>query len=202
MIRHGGLSRTRPRAASVLLVLLVCAWTGAEASDQRRSVDERPASDYEASWPTVEFGIGALWLGGTPLGERDATLTPNQIPATGRFVLFRTSTSLEPVVGLEARLGYRFSQLVGMEASLAVSRPQLRTAITGDVEAPDRTTFTLDGSMTQYFIEGSAVIHLRRLRFAGGRGMPFASGGVGYLRQLHRDNVLVETGRLYHAGGG
>ena len=31
---------------------------------------------------------------------------------------------------------------------------------------------------------------------------PFVSGGAGYLRQLHEDRTLVETGQLYYAGGG
>ena len=36
----------------------------------------------------------------------------------------------------------------------------------------------------------------------GRRLRPFASGGAGYLRQLHEDRTLVETGQVYYAGGG
>jgi hypothetical protein len=50
--------------------------------------------------------------------------------------------------------------------------------------------------------DGAVVAHLGGLAFAGGRGVPFLRAGAGYLRELYEDNVLVETGRAYHAGGG
>ena len=36
----------------------------------------------------------------------------------------------------------------------------------------------------------------------GTRLAPFVSGGVSFLRQLHEDRTLAETGHVYHAGGG
>ncbi len=36
----------------------------------------------------------------------------------------------------------------------------------------------------------------------GRRLAPFVIGGAGYLRQLHEDRTLAETGRIYYAGGG
>jgi hypothetical protein len=32
--------------------------------------------------------------------------------------------------------------------------------------------------------------------------VPFVDGGAGYLRQLHEDRVLIETGRTFYAGAG
>jgi hypothetical protein len=36
----------------------------------------------------------------------------------------------------------------------------------------------------------------------GRRTVPFAAGGVGYLRQLHEGLTVIEQGHFYHAGGG
>jgi hypothetical protein len=36
----------------------------------------------------------------------------------------------------------------------------------------------------------------------GGRLAPFVEAGAGYLRLLHDERTLVETGRTYEAGGG
>ncbi len=44
-------------------------------------------------------------------------------------------------------------------------------------------------------------MELTRWRF-GARGAPFLSGGAGYLRALHEDRILVDTGALWFAGGG
>jgi hypothetical protein len=46
------------------------------------------------------------------------------------------------------------------------------------------------------------VFDLRGASFAGGSGVPFVSGGAGYLRELHEGNLLVETGTEYHATAG
>ena len=36
----------------------------------------------------------------------------------------------------------------------------------------------------------------------GARLAPFVSGGAAFLRQLHEDRTLAETGQIYYAGGG
>jgi hypothetical protein len=46
------------------------------------------------------------------------------------------------------------------------------------------------------------LVHLRGLPFSGQRTVPFILAGAAYLRQLHEENALVETGQVYFAGGG
>jgi hypothetical protein len=36
----------------------------------------------------------------------------------------------------------------------------------------------------------------------GARMAPFVSGGAAFLRQLHEDRTMAETGQIYYAGGG
>jgi hypothetical protein len=47
-------------------------------------------------------------------------------------------------------------------------------------------------------IDGAVTYHFNPV----GKVVPFIRGGVGYLRQLHEGQSLVETGIAYHAGGG
>jgi hypothetical protein len=46
------------------------------------------------------------------------------------------------------------------------------------------------------------VFHFRNLVFGGGRAIPFVSGGIAYLRELHEGNELVEDGWEYQGAGG
>ena len=48
--------------------------------------------------------------------------------------------------------------------------------------------------------DGGIVIRLDEWETSGLR--PFASAGVGYVRQLHEEQELVEDGHLFYVGGG
>jgi hypothetical protein len=75
----------------------------------------------------------------------------------------------------------------------------VRTRISDDAE--DAEALTVEEDLDQYFVEAAGVLLLDRFRI-GDRTIPFVSGGAGYLRQLHEGRVLVETGQVYHLGGG
>jgi hypothetical protein len=74
------------------------------------------------------------------------------------------------------------------------------TRLTADAESAE--SITAEERLTSLVIDGSVVYHLEALAFAGGRAVPFATGGLGYLRELHDGNELIETGKTFHAGGG
>lgn len=149
--------------------------------------------------PRTQLSIGGAWAGGSGLGSKDATETRNQVGGD-RYTLFKTESDVRASGGLEARLTYWVARSVGAEVGASWSRPRLVTRITGDVEGAANQTATAD--LTQYMLDGAIVVRLNRLAMAGGRAVPFAVAGVGYLRQLYQDNVLIETGTAYHAGGG
>ena len=73
--------------------------------------------------------------------------------------------------------------------------------VTLNSDAEGAASVTASERIRQFTLEGAAVMELTPWRF-GARGMPFLSGGAGYVRALHEDRVLVDTGALWFAGGG
>ena len=61
---------------------------------------------------------------------------------------------------------------------------------------------TATETIDRYVVDGSLVLHMTGLSFAGGKGVPFVLGGAGYIRELHDKNEVIETGREYHGGAG
>jgi hypothetical protein len=147
--------------------------------------------------PRIEVGVGAGFLGGLSLGERDASLRSNSTtPAP--FRLFATETSLDPAAGFEVRLGYRTTPRLTVEGTLGFARPTLTSSLSADAEgaAPVEATTTL----TEYVITGGALwklsVNQRR------RWTPFASGGAGVARHVHDGQTLIESGVDSYVGGG
>ena len=141
---------------------------------------------------------GALWLGGIDFGSATAAITANRTPA-GEYPLFKTASQLTAGPAYAGRVGVRLTRMIGVEGAFQYSRPPLETRITGDVE--NAPSVTASNDLSRYIVEVSGVLHLTRFRFGGG-GSPFLLGGVGYLRELDEAQALVETGPVYHAGGG
>lgn len=145
-----------------------------------------------------EVSIGGIWLGGAELGVDRAELRANRIPV-GPFSLFTSDTRAEGAPGFDGRIAYWLTRSLAIEGGFTRSEPELRTRISGDAEGA--AALTVDERLDQYFIDASAVWVIEKLRFRQ-RTAPFVSGGVGYLRQLHEGRTLVETGQVYHVGGG
>ena len=148
-----------------------------------------------ATTDRVEVGGGVRWVGGAALGDTDATLGT---ASGGSFVQFASASELGPAVVVEGRVGVRLSRALQVEVSVSYGTAALRTRLDSDVESiPD---VTVSEPITRYTIEGTLVASLDRWR--RGRVTPFVSAGGGYLRELHDGRTLVETGRVFHAGGG
>jgi hypothetical protein len=144
---------------------------------------------------SVEIGGGGAWGGGFDVTTLDAELT-RAADNTG-FDLFSTDGSVSGFPGAHARLGVYLSRAVSIEGGVRVTRPRLSFDLSGDAEsAPDETATE---TLTQYVFDGSVLFHFIGASFAGGRGVPFASAGGGYVRELHANNELVETGDEVHA---
>jgi hypothetical protein len=149
----------------------------------------------------MEVTLGADWVGPAPLGTSTASLTANQGTASSGYTYFRSDARLLAAPTPAASVGLALTRVFTVEGRVAFNMPNVRLRISNDAEnAPDRA-FNAE-RLTQYFIGAALVAHLKRLSFAGGRGLPFVSGGAAYLRQLHRGRSLVETGQVYHAGVG
>lgn len=188
-----GITRLAGRIALVCTLLVGAAtaasaqmWAGGRGDTPRRG--------------SIELSGGALWAGGYDLGSRAATLTRNPPTGSGPFELFSADTQLEARPGAQGKVAIYLSRALAIEAGAQYSRPLLSTRLTDDAEGAESITAT--GMLTRYVFDGTAVFHLLRFAFADGRGVPFVSGGGGYVRELHRGNELVETGTEIHGGGG
>ncbi len=179
---------------AALVLLSVASLAGAQTrptQPDRRS--RRPAR--AASW---EITGGLQWQGGVDLGVRNAELTRNPDTGTGPYDLFTSETSLRSAAGVEGHLSRRIASRLALEGGVRITRPVLRISLSADAEsAPDQAA---EERITQYVIDGSLVWHLADSRQA--RTVPFVSAGGGYIRDLHAQSELVETGSEIHATAG
>jgi hypothetical protein len=155
------------------------------------------AAQSSASRPfRFEAGIGVSWMGREPIGTRTATETTG---AGGTSPLFNTSSELGSAAGFDGRLGVRLSRSLVAEAEAAYLKPQLRIAVSADAEGA--AAVTASETIQQFTIGGNIRWMLPGRRWSP-RLAPFALGGGGYLRQLHDQATLLETGRFYQLGAG
>jgi hypothetical protein len=145
-----------------------------------------------------EVSLGGLWLSGADMGGKVAQLRANRVPPAP-FTVFNTSTREEAAPGFDGRIGFWLTRAILVEGGFVYARPPLETRISGDIEGAPALTAAED--IDQYFIDANVVWMIDRFTLWR-RIVPFVSGGGGYLRQLHEGRTLVETGQVYHVGGG
>jgi hypothetical protein len=173
------------RAAAVLLLLAVLPLPAAAQGIRKPRVR------------LIEVSGGVGLIGGGSLGEQDANLRANSTPAEP-YRLFSTDATFRRAGVLEARLGTTLTSRYAIEGRFAFSRPELRAVISADVEgAPGLTVVE---RVDQYVIDGALLVLFNEARLGG--VVPFASAGAGYVRQLHEGLTVIESGRIYHVGGG
>ena len=151
-------------------------------------------SPRSGSW---EIGGGVVYVQGFDMGDRSADLTR---PTGDPLSLFSSSSEMKATIGIQGRLGFYFSPQLSVEGGVRYAKPKLSIRLTGDFEnAPNETA---EETLNQYLIDGSVLWHFGRPSGTKGGVVPFIMGGVGYLRELHEGQELVETGVEYHAGAG
>lgn len=145
------------------------------------------------------IGAAAVWSGGYAVGDSSAQLRgngPGSSPTP--FTLFRATSRVTSTPGPMVQVGIALSRTLALEGSATFAQPHVAVAISGDAEAPSQE---LPGEkLEQYQFEAGLTWQLP-IR-AGRRLAPFVGVGGGYLRQLHEDRTLAETGQIYHAGVG
>jgi hypothetical protein len=173
----------------VVVALIAAAFGAAPAAD---------AQPVEPPVHRVDVSVGGGWLGGVALGDRDANLRANATTEQP-YRLFSTSERLAGTPTLDITVGFALTRRWAVEGSSVFSRPELRSSVTADAEGAP--ALTVVERVDQYVIEGRVIFMLQELRL-GGRTIPFAAAGAGYLRQLHEGQTLIEEGQGYHVGGG
>ena len=143
---------------------------------------------------SVSGGVG--WTGGSNIGHVDANETTS---GGGSYTLFASDSELGDATSVETTLGARLSRLLHAELNVSYGQLDLRTHLSSDVEGiPDTDASESIGQLT---LEGSVLFDLAGLRLPR-QTMPFLTAGGGYLRHLHQGRMFVETGTVFHAGGG
>ena len=177
-------------ARAVIVIALVAGWTH-RAEAQADGPGLRPHH--------VTVSAGLLVSGGYPIGDRNAEIRRNATGTPGPFTLFHADSAFEGTRGVEARVGFALSRALAIEVAGTYAKPELGITISMDSESTD--TVQVAEQISQYTVEVHGVFQLPRVTL-GSRIRPYAILGAGYLRQLHEDRLLVETGRVYHVGAG
>lgn len=170
---------------------LMCGVAAHEAAAQAAGPGFRPRH--------VTVSGGLILSGGYPIGDRTAEIRRNSTGATSPFTLFRADSELHGVNGTDARVAFALTRTFAVEIGGTYARPQLGVTVTQDAEGDPSTL--ISERLEQYTADISGVLQLSRLKL-GSRARPYVTAGGGYLRQLHEDRFLVETGRTMHVGGG
>jgi hypothetical protein len=147
----------------------------------------------------VTVSAGVATTSGYGIGDRNAELRRNVIGTPASFTLFRAESDLTRGTGLEARMAVKLTRLFAVEVGGTIASPNVAVAISQDSEAG--TGAQVAEKISQYTFELSGLVRLPLAKMAA-RAVPYVIGGAGYLRQLHEDRLLVETGRTAYGGGG
>lgn len=154
-------------------------------------------ADVAQAQVTINGGVG--WSGGYGVGDATAQLRTNAPGSTTPpFRLFDIDSRITPSPVGEVRVGVALPRDFTLEGGVLFARRRLAFRISGD---PETTAQQLGGETLQHYVFDAGLLwELPLLRDT--RARLFAGGGAGYLRQLHQDRTLVETGEIYYAGGG
>lgn len=142
---------------------------------------------------------GVVWSGSYAIGDSTAQLRGNAAGASPPpFTLFSASSEVGSVASAVARVGFTLTPRLVIEGGATFGMPRVHVAISQDPEASQQQ---LEGEqLKQYLFDAAVVWHLPM--GWGARMRPFIIGGGGYLRQLHEERTLVETGQVYYGGFG
>lgn len=159
------------------------------------SVTRAEAQTTSSREGRLQASVGAGWLGGSEFGEQPADL---RTASSNPYRLFDSDTHLGGTALFEARVGFALTTRFAVEGRAAIAKPELETTVSSDAEASG--SFSAVERIDQYIFDGGVLVHLDEFQAFG--LTPFAIGGLGYVRQLHEDRQLVETGHLFYVGGG
>lgn len=142
---------------------------------------------------------GIDWAGGYDIGDSTAELRGNGAGASAPpLTLFTASSRVTQTAAPSFRVGFAVTPRFVVEGGVSIGRPRISVAIDGDAESEAQV---LPGEkLDQYQIDGGLTWQLPMR--TGSKVLPFAAVGGGYLRQLHEDRALAETGRIVYGGGG
>lgn len=182
--------------------LATVALAGVLASTLVRAAEAQAGAEspvFRPWHPLVSIGGGVT--GRETLGDRTVETRSAAVGTTTPppFTLFRTQSTLDRGGRGEAVIAVPVTRTVSIDLVGTAARRTMTTAITADAEGAPSTEAT---QRVSEYTAGARVSLLLPGRWLGRRARPFAAAGGAYLRQLHEDNVLVETGQAWTASAG
>lgn len=181
--------------------LLVVAWAGVLLVAQ-----PAPAQSTGHGPPLWRPWHPVISVGGGVVGQEDLGTVRAETRAAGvgtltpsPFLLFTAAAMLESGPRAELAVAVPVTPTLAIEVLGTAARPTLATAISRDAEGAPTTTVAED--VDDYTVGARLLYDVPRLAI-GRRARPYLLAGGAYLRQLHEDRVLVETGRVWTAGAG
>ena len=164
------------------------------------SVSSASAQDNDPALRPHRFTLsaGVVASGGYPVGDQSAELRRNAAGNPAPLPLFRAESTFEAAPGFDARVDFALSRGLAIEVGATYSTPRLEVTVSDDSESDPNVQ--LGEEVSQYTVDVSGLWLVSGL--ALGRVRPYIILGGGYLRQLHEDRLVAETGGLFHAGGG
>jgi len=167
------------------------------------SVSAQTAGSGPQAWrpwhPIVSVGGG--WTSREPLGTVTASTRATGLGTAtpSLFTLFTAESSLQAARRAELAIAVPVTRTLSVEVLGTSARPILATSIGRDAEGAPATT--VSERVEDYTVGGRVVYDLPGLSI-GSRARPYVVAGGAYLRQLHEDRVLVESGQVWTAGAG
>ncbi len=163
------------------------------------TVPARAQSSPELRAHHITIDAGLLWLAGYDVGTATAQLRGNGSGLSAPpFTLFTANSHLKSTIAPALRVGVALTPRIALEGGASFSSPRIGVDITADAEAPPQQ---LAGETLQQYIFDGAITWQLPVSM-GSRLALFVSGGGGYLRQLHEERTLGETGQVYYTGAG
>ena len=152
--------------------------------------------DAQTGGERFEVGAGMRFVGPEPLGRVDANETN---PGGGAFRLFTAESTLDSLLGVEARLGVRVTSALHLEATGSYGSSDLKVKLSADAE--DAAAITATERIGQYTVEGAAVMELTRGTWArtASRSSPREPDTCA---RCTKTGVSSTKDALWHAGGG
>lgn len=142
----------------------------------------------------LELSAGLYLAGGTSFGQVESSQV---VPGGGTRAVLHTTTSFGASPGLQVRLGAAITNRLAVEGGIALKPTELSVLAEDDIEKIP--SFTAKEDVTQYLFDAGVRW---RLGSAARRFSPFLTTGGGYMRQLHEQQTLVESGRTLYVGAG
>jgi hypothetical protein len=175
-------------ARTATLVMVVALIAAPRAASAQASATALPGR--------IDASVGLLWVGHQALADTSANETTG---TGGSLQIFTAASDLASAAGVEGRVAVRLlrSLEVAMDASYA--KPKVKVALGNDTESASPVAAT---ETIQQLMIGGSVVWYPPLGTGTSRLAPFAAGGGGYLRQVHENGTLVDSGHYYQFGGG